>query len=492
MSKVITPRAEDYSKWYNDIVVEADLAEQSAVRGCMVIKPYGYAIWEKMQSVLDKMFKETGVQNAYFPLFIPKSFFSREAEHVAGFAKECAVVTHHRLMNDPNGAGVVVDPDARLEEELIVRPTSETIIWSVYKNWIKSWRDLPVLCNQWCNVVRWEMRTRPFLRTSEFLWQEGHTAHATAEEAQARAVQMVHVYADFARKWMALPVVVGHKSPNERFAGALDTLTIEAMMQDGKALQAGTSHFLGQNFGKSFDVQFAGPDGNLQYAWATSWGVSTRLMGALIMAHSDDEGLILPPALAPIQVAMVPIYKAEEERAAVLEKFQELAKALEAKGISVKIDDRDTLRPGFKFAEWEVKGVPVRLALGARDLAAGSIEVFRRDTLAKETVAIDSVVESIPALLDDIQKNIYAKAEAFRAERVEKCDSWDEFKEKIGTGKFLLCHWDGTPETEQAIKDATKATIRCIPVDSFVCEEEGKDIYSGKPSHGRVIFAIAY
>ena len=492
MSKVITPRAEDYSKWYNDIVVEADLAEQSAVRGCMVIKPYGYAIWEKMQSVLDKMFKETGVQNAYFPLFIPKSFFSREAEHVAGFAKECAVVTHHRLMNDPNGAGVVVDPDARLEEELIVRPTSETIIWSVYKNWIKSWRDLPVLCNQWCNVVRWEMRTRPFLRTSEFLWQEGHTAHATAEEAQARAVQMVHVYADFARKWMALPVVVGHKSPNERFAGALDPLTIEAMMQDGKALQAGTSHFLGQNFGKSFDVQFAGPDGNLQYAWATSWGVSTRLMGALIMAHSDDEGLILPPALAPIQVAMVPIYKAEEERAAVLEKFQELAKALEAKGISVKIDDRDTLRPGFKFAEWEVKGVPVRLALGARDLVAGSIEVFRRDTLAKETVTIDSVVESIPALLDDIQKNIYAKAEAFRAERVEKCDSWDEFKEKIGTGKFLLCHWDGTPETEQAIKDATKATIRCIPVDSFVCEEEGKDIYSGKPSHGRVIFAIAY
>ena len=492
MSKVITPRAEDYSKWYNDIVVEADLAEQSAVRGCMVIKPYGYAIWEKMQSVLDGMFKETGVQNAYFPLFIPKSFFSREAEHVAGFAKECAVVTHHRLMNDPDGNGVVVDPDAKLEEELIVRPTSETIIWSVYKNWCKSWRDLPILCNQWCNVVRWEMRTRPFLRTSEFLWQEGHTAHATAEEAQARTVQMVHVYADFARKWMALPVIVGHKSPNERFAGALDTLTIEAMMQDGKALQAGTSHFLGQNFGKSFDVQFAGPDGNLQYAWATSWGVSTRLMGALIMAHSDDEGLILPPALAPIQVAMVPIYKADEERAAVLEKFEELAKALRAKGISVKIDDRDTLRPGFKFAEWEVKGVPVRLALGARDLAAGSIEVFRRDTLAKETVSIDSVVESIPALLDDIQKNIYTKAEAFRESRVEKCDSWDEFKEKIGTGKFLLCHWDGTPETEQAIKDATKATIRCIPVDSFVCEESGRDIYSGKPSERRVVFAIAY
>lgn len=492
MSKVITPRSEDYSKWYNDIVVEADLAEQSAVRGCMVIKPYGYAIWEKMQGVLDGMFKETGVQNAYFPLFIPKSFFSREAEHVAGFAKECAVVTHHRLMNDPAGNGVVVDPDAKLEEELIVRPTSETIIWSVYKNWVKSWRDLPILCNQWCNVVRWEMRTRPFLRTSEFLWQEGHTAHATAEEAQKRTEQMVHVYAKFAREWMALPVIVGHKSPNERFAGALDTLTIEAMMQDGKALQAGTSHFLGQNFGKSFDVQFAGPDGNLQYAWATSWGVSTRLMGALIMAHSDDEGLILPPALAPIQVAMVPIYKADEERAAVLEKFEELAKALRAKGISVKIDDRDTLRPGFKFAEWEVKGVPVRLALGARDLAAGSIEIFRRDTLTKETVSIDSVVESIPALLDDIQKNIYAKAEAFRASRVEKCDNWDEFKEKIGTGKFLLCHWDGTPETEQAIKDATKATIRCIPVDSFVCEEPGRDIYSGKPSERRVVFAIAY
>ena len=492
MSKVITPRSEDYSKWYNDIVVEADLAEQSAVRGCMVIKPYGYAIWEKMQRILDGMFKETGVQNAYFPLFIPKSFFSREAEHVAGFAKECAVVTHHRLMNNPDGAGIVVDPDAKLEEELIVRPTSETIIWSVYKNWIKSWRDLPILCNQWCNVVRWEMRTRPFLRTSEFLWQEGHTSHATAEEAQARAVQMVHVYAKFAREWMALPVIVGHKSPNERFAGALDTLTIEAMMQDGKALQAGTSHFLGQNFGKSFDVQFAGPDGSLQYAWASSWGVSTRLMGALIMAHSDDEGLILPPALAPIQVVMVPIYKADEERAAVLAKFEELSKALQAKGISVKIDDRDTLRPGFKFAEWEVKGVPVRLALGARDLAAGSIEIFRRDTLSKETVTIDSVVESIPALLDDIQANIYSKALAFREEHVEKCDSWEEFKEKIGTGKFLLCHWDGTAETEQAIKDATKATIRCIPVDSFVCEEEGVDIYSGKPSHGRVVFAIAY
>ena len=492
MAKEITPRSENYSQWYNDIVVKADLAEQSAVRGCMVIKPYGYAIWEKMQHILDGMFKETGVQNAYFPLFIPKSFFSREAEHVAGFAKECAVVTHHRLMNDPDGKGVVVDPEARLEEELIVRPTSETIIWSVYKNWVKSWRDLPVLCNQWCNVVRWEMRTRPFLRTSEFLWQEGHTAHASAEEAQERAEMMVHVYAKFARETMSLPVIVGHKSPNERFAGALDTLTIEAMMQDGKALQAGTSHFLGQNFGKSFDVQFADSDGSLQYAWATSWGVSTRLMGALIMAHSDDNGLILPPALAPIQVVMVPIYKTPEELAAVLEKFEAVKKELAAKGISVRIDARDTVRPGFKFAEWEVKGVPVRLAMGARDLAAGSIEVSRRDTLEKASMPIGDVVAHIVDLLPQIQQNIYKKAIDFRAANVEKCDSWDEFKEKIQTGKFLLCHWDGTPETELAIKDATKATIRCIPVDSFVCEEEGRDIYSGKPSHRRVVFAIAY
>jgi prolyl-tRNA synthetase len=458
----------------------------------MVIKPYGYAIWEKIQNVMDGMFKETGVENAYFPLFIPKSFFSREAEHVAGFAKECAVVTHHRLMNAPDGKGIVVDPDAKLEEELIVRPTSETIIWSVYKNWIKSWRDLPILCNQWCNVVRWEMRTRPFLRTSEFLWQEGHTAHSTAEEAQERAVQMVHVYSKFCREWMAMPVIVGHKSPNERFAGALDTLTIEAMMQDGKALQSGTSHFLGQNFGKSFDVQFADKDGSLQYAWATSWGVSTRLMGALIMSHSDDEGLILPPKLAPIQVVMVPIYKAEEELNAVLSKFEELSKALKAKGISVKIDTRDTLRPGFKFAEWEVKGVPVRLALGARDLANNSIEVFRRDTLSKKTMPLENVAERIPSLLDEIQENLYKKALDFRASNVEKCDNWDEFCEKIQTGKFLLCHWDGTPETEQAIKEATKATIRCIPIDSFVCEEEGKDIYSGKPSKQRVVFAIAY
>lgn len=492
MAKEVTPRAENYSQWYNDIVIKADLAEQSSVRGCMVIKPYGYAIWEKMQSLLDARFKKTGVQNAYFPLFIPKSFFSREAEHVAGFAKECAVVTHHRLMNDPEGKGVVVDPSAKLEEELIVRPTSETIIWSTYKNWIKSWRDLPILCNQWCNVVRWEMRTRLFLRTAEFLWQEGHTAHASSEEAQAKAGEMVGVYADFARKDMAMPVIVGHKSPNERFAGALDTLTIEAMMQDGKALQAGTSHFLGQNFAKSFDVQYADKDGSMQYVWATSWGVSTRLMGALIMAHGDDNGLVLPPALAPIQVVMVPIYKTDEERNALLGKMSELKAGLEGLGHSVKIDDRDTLRPGFKFAEWELKGVPVRIALGPRDLAAGTVEVARRDTLSKETMPMDGLEGHIHRLLDAIQQNIYDKALAFRESRVEKCDDWEEFKEKIQTGRFLLCHWDGTPETEQAIKDATKATIRCIPVDSYLCEEEGKDIYSGKPSHRRVVFAISY
>lgn len=492
MAKQITPRSENYSQWYNDLVVKADLAEQSAVRGCMVIKPYGYAIWEKMQAALDAAFKKTGVKNAYFPLFIPKSFFSREAEHVAGFAKECAVVTHHRLMNDPNGTGVVVDPDAKLEEELIVRPTSETIIWSTYKNWIKSWRDLPILCNQWCNVVRWEMRTRPFLRTTEFLWQEGHTAHSSAEEAQAKTEEMVGVYADFARNVMAMPVIVGHKSPNERFAGALDTLTIEAMMQDGKALQAGTSHFLGQNFAKSFDVQYADKDGSLQYVWATSWGVSTRLMGALIMAHGDDNGLVLPPSLAPIQVVMVPIYKTDEERSRVLEQFENIKKELEAKGHSVEIDDRDTLRPGFKFAEWELKGVPVRIAMGARDLENGSIEVARRDTLEKETLPIEGIAEHIDGLLDDIQKGIYEKALSFRDANIRKCDSWEEFKQEITKGGFLLCHWDGTPETEQKIKDETKATIRCIPVDSCVCEEEGVDIYSGKPSHRRVVFAIAY
>ncbi len=492
MAKEVTKRSENYSQWYNDLVVKADLAEQSPVRGCMVIKPYGYAIWEKMQRALDDMFKETGAVNAYFPLFIPKSFFSREAEHVAGFAKECAVVTHHRLMNDPDGKGVVVDPEAKLEEELIVRPTSETIIWSTYKNWIKSWRDLPIMCNQWANVVRWEMRTRLFLRTAEFLWQEGHTAHATAQEAQEEAERMVQVYARFARDYMALPVIVGHKSPNERFAGALDTLTIEGMMQDGKALQAGTSHFLGQNFAKSFDVQYTDKEGQMQYVWATSWGVSTRLMGALVMAHGDDNGLVLPPKLAPIQVVMVPIFKTEEEQSRILEKMTELKKALEAEGHTVKIDDRDNLRPGFKFAEWELKGVPVRLAMGPRDLDNGTVEVHRRDTLEKQTVALEGLDKSIASLLDDIQSNIYRKAFDFRAENVEKCDSWDEFKEKIGTGKFLLCHWDGTAETEQAIKDATKATIRCIPVDSFVCEEEGKDIFSGKPSKQRVVFAISY
>ena len=492
MAKEVTKRAENYSQWYNDLALKADLAEQSAVRGCMVIKPYGYAIWEKMQSLLDARFKKTGVQNAYFPLFIPKSFFSREAEHVAGFAKECAVVTHHRLMNDPDGNGIVVDPSAKLEEELIVRPTSETIIWNTYKNWITSWRDLPLLCNQWCNVVRWEMRTRLFLRTAEFLWQEGHTAHATAEEAQAKAEEMVHVYADFAREVMALPVIVGHKSPNERFAGAIDTLTIEAMMQDGKALQAGTSHFLGQNFAKSFDVQFTNKEGKMDYVWATSWGVSTRLMGALIMAHGDDNGLVLPPALAPIQVVMVPIYKGDDEFNAVMQELDKIKDQLEALGVSVKIDCRDTLRPGFKFAEWELKGVPVRLAMGARDLAAGTVEVARRDTLTKETMQLEGIAEHIKGLLDAIQKNIYDKALAFRDANVEKCDDWEEFKVKIQQGKFLLCHWDGTTETEQAIKDQTKATIRCIPVDSYVCEEEGRDIYSGKPSKARVVFAISY
>ena len=492
MAKEVTKRSENYSQWYNDLVVKADLAEQSPVRGCMVIKPYGYAIWEKMQRALDDMFKETGAVNAYFPLFIPKSFFSKEAEHVAGFAKECAVVTHHRLMNDPGGKGVVVDPEAKLEEELIVRPTSETIIWSTYKNWIKSWRDLPIMCNQWANVVRWEMRTRLFLRTAEFLWQEGHTAHATAQEAMEETERMVQVYAKFAREYMALPVIVGHKSPNERFAGALDTLTIEGMMQDGKALQAGTSHFLGQNFAKSFDVQYTDKEGQMQYVWATSWGVSTRLMGALVMAHGDDNGLVLPPKLAPIQVVMVPIYKTDEERARILEEMDKLKKALETEGHTVKIDDRDNLRPGFKFAEWELKGVPVRLAMGPRDLDNGTVEVHRRDTLEKQTVALEGLDKSIASLLDDIQAGIYKKAFDFRAANVEKCDDWDEFQQKIGTGKFLLCHWDGTAETEQAIKDATKATIRCIPVDSFVCEEEGKDIFSGKPSKQRVVFAISY
>ena len=493
MAKEVTKRSDNYSQWYDNLVVKADLAERSAVRGCMVIKPYGYAIWEKMHEVLDKMFKETGHVNAYFPLFIPKSFLSREAEHVEGFAKECAVVTHHRLMADPNGSGVVVDPSAKLEEELIVRPTSETIIWNTYKNWVTSWRDLPILCNQWANVVRWEMRTRLFLRTAEFLWQEGHTAHATRQEAEEETMKMVNVYADCARNYMGVPVVVGHKSPNERFAGALDTMTIEALMQDGKALQAGTSHFLGQNFAKAFDVQFTNKEGKQEYVWATSWGVSTRLMGALIMAHGDDNGLVLPPKLAPIQVVMVPITgKDEAVNNAILDKMYGFKKELETKGISVKIDNRDTLRPGFKFAEWELKGVPVRLAMGARDLENGTAELARRDTCEKSSHTQEGIVDVIAALLDDIQANIYAKALKFRDESIRKVDTWEEFKEEITKGGFLLCHWDGTPETEEKIKEETKATIRCIPVDSAVCEEEGACIYSGKPSSRRVLFAISY
>ena len=492
MAKEVTKREDNYSQWYNNLVVKADLAENSAVRGCMVIKPYGYAIWEKMQAQLDKMFKETGHQNAYFPLFIPKSFLSREADHVEGFAKECAVVTHHRLMTNPDGPGVVVDPSAKLEEELIVRPTSETIIWNTYKNWINSYRDLPILCNQWANVVRWEMRTRLFLRTAEFLWQEGHTAHATMEEAIEETEKMVNVYAKFAREYMAVPVVVGKKSANERFAGALDTYCIEAMMQDGKALQAGTSHFLGQNFAKAFDVKYASKDGSLEYVWATSWGVSTRLMGALIMAHSDDNGLVLPPKLAPIHVVMVPIFKTEEEHTAIIAKMEELKGELEKFGLSVKIDDRDNLRSGFKFAEWELKGVPVRVAMGPRDLANGTVEVARRDTLTKESMPLDGVAQAINALMDTIQQNIYQKALDFRAANTVQVDTWEEFKEKIEEGGFLLCHWDGTSETEEKIKEETKATIRCIPLDTNVVMEEGKCIYSGKPSKQRVIFARAY
>lgn len=492
MAKEVTKREDNYSQWYNNLVVKADLAENSAVRGCMVIKPYGYAIWEKMQAQLDKMFKETGHQNAYFPLFIPKSFLSREADHVEGFAKECAVVTHHRLMTNPDGPGVVVDPSAKLEEELIVRPTSETIIWNTYKNWINSYRDLPILCNQWANVVRWEMRTRLFLRTAEFLWQEGHTAHATMEEAIEETEKMVNVYAKFAREYMAVPVVVGKKSANERFAGALDTYCIEAMMQDGKALQAGTSHFLGQNFAKAFDVKYASKEGSLEYVWATSWGVSTRLMGALIMAHSDDNGLVLPPKLAPIHVVMVPIFKTDEEHSAIIAKMEELKGQLEKFGLSVKIDDRDNLRSGFKFAEWELKGVPVRVAMGPRDLANGTVEVARRDTLTKESMALEGVADAINALMDEIQANIYQKALDFRAANTIQVDTWEEFKEKIEEGGFLLCHWDGTPETEEKIKEETKATIRCIPLDTNVIMEEGKCIYSGKPSKQRVIFARAY
>lgn len=488
--KDLTKRSEDYSKWYNELVVKADLAEQSAVRGCMVIKPYGYAIWEKMQQTLDKMFKETGVQNAYFPLLIPKSFLCREAEHVEGFAKECAVVTHYRLKNDPDGKGVIVDPSARLEEELIVRPTSETIIWGTYKNWIHSYRDLPLLINQWANVMRWEMRTRMFLRTSEFLWQEGHCAHATAEESEARTVQMINVYADFAEKYMAMPVIKGVKSANERFAGALNTYTIEAMMQDGKALQSGTSHNLGQNFAKAFDVTFMNKDNKPELVWANSWGVSTRLMGALIMTHSDDNGLVLPPHLAPIQVVIVPIYKNNDQLAEISKKVEPIVAKLKSLGVSVKYDDADNRRPGFKFADYELKGVPVRLAIGARDLENGTVELMRRDTLEKETVALEGIEERTVNELEDIQQSLYNRALRLREEHTYVVDSYDEFKEKIEDGGFFLCHWDGTPETEERIKEETKATIRCIPLDGV--EEEGFDMVTGKPSKQRVIIARAY
>ena len=488
--KELTKRAENYSQWFNDLVIKADLAEQSAVRGCMVIKPYGYAIWEKMQQQLDKMFKETGAQNAYFPLLIPKSFLSREAEHVEGFAKECAVVTHYRLKNSDSGAGVVVDPSARLEEELIIRPTSETIIWNTYKNWIKSWRDLPLMCNQWCNVMRWEMRTRPFLRTSEFLWQEGHTAHATKEEAVEEARKMLGVYATFAEKWMAVPVLQGVKSESEKFAGALDTYTIEAMMQDGKALQSGTSHFLGQNFAKSFDVTFLNKENKAEYVWATSWGVSTRLIGALIMTHSDDNGLVLPPKLAPIQVVIIPIAKGEEQLSAITEKLQPVISKLRESGISVKFDDSDNKRPGFKFADYELKGVPVRLVMGGRDLESNTVEIMRRDTLEKETVSLDGIEEHIIQLLDNIQDNIFEKARKYRDERVYECENYEEFKEKVKEGGFFLCHWDGTAETEAKIKEDTQATIRCVP---FAYEQtEGIDMVSGKPSKYRVIIARSY
>ena len=488
--KDLTKRAENYSQWYNELVVKADLAEQSAVRGCMVIKPYGYAIWEKMQRQLDKMFKDTGHVNAYFPLLIPKSFLSKEADHVEGFAKECAVVTHYRLKNDPDGRGVVVDPDARLEEELIIRPTSETIIWNTYKNWIKSYRDLPILCNQWANVFRWEMRTRMFLRTAEFLWQEGHTAHATKEEAMEEAVRMLNVYAEFAEKYMAVPVIKGVKSANERFAGALETYTIEAMMQDGKALQSGTSHFLGQNFAKAFDVKFINKNNELEYVWATSWGVSTRLMGALIMTHSDDNGLVLPPHLAPIQVVIIPIYKSMEQLEVINDKVAPIVEKFKSMGISVKYDNADNKRPGFKFADYELKGVPVRLALGARDLENNTIEVMRRDTLEKVTVSLDNIEEYVANLLEEMQANIYQKALQLRESKTTTVDTYDEFKEKIEEGGFILAHWDGTPETEKKIKQETKATIRCIPLDGD--KTPGKCMVTGKPSAQRVIFARNY
>jgi prolyl-tRNA synthetase len=491
MAKDLVSRKENYSQWYNDLVIKAGLAESSAVRGCMVIKPYGYAIWEKMHEVLDKMFKETGHENAYFPLFIPKSFFSREAEHVEGFAKECAVVTHYRLKNDENGKGLVVDETAKLEEELIVRPTSETIIWNTYKGWIQSYRDLPILINQWANVVRWEMRTRLFLRTTEFLWQEGHTAHATSEEALEETLRMLNVYADFAENYMAVPVIKGVKTESEKFAGAVDTYTIETLMQDGKALQGGTSHFLGQNFAKAFDVKFLNKEQKLDYVWATSWGVTTRLIGALIMAHSDDNGLILPPKLAPVHVVIVPIHKNEEELARINEKAESIKRLLTSRGLSVKYDNRDTHKPGWKFAEYELKGIPVRLAIGPRDLQNNSVELVRRDTLEKRIVPVEGIDALITDLLDEIQKNMYQKALQFREQNTVPVNTWEQFKEVIASkGGFVSAHWDGTPETEEKIKDETKATIRCIPLNNSL--EEGKCIYSGKPSRQRVLFAVAY
>ncbi|HCA56892.1 MAG TPA: proline--tRNA ligase [Blastocatellia bacterium] len=490
MSKGLPKRSENYSEWYNELVKRAGLAENSAVRGCMVIKPYGFAIWEKMQRALDDMFKATGHQNAYFPLFVPRSFLEKEEEHAEGFAKECAVVTHYPLKADPSGKGLIVDPDSKLEEELIIRPTSETVIWNAYKNWIQSWRDLPILINQWANVVRWEMRTRIFLRTAEFLWQEGHTAHATEQEAVAETEQMLGVYADFAENWMAMPVIQGVKTPSERFAGAIETYCIEALMQDGKALQAGTSHFLGQNFARSFDVKFVNKENQLEFAWATSWGVSTRLMGALIMAHSDDNGLVLPPKLAPIQVVIVPIYKTEEDLAKISERIDPVMAELKSFGISVKYDDDDKQRSGWKFAEYELKGVPVRLAVGMRDLENGTIEAARRDTLTKESRPLDGVVEHIRTLLDEIQVAIYDRALQFRNANMFPVDTWDEFKEQIEKGGFISAHWDGTEETEAKIKEETKATIRCIPLNSI--EEAGKCVYSGAESAKRVIFARAY
>jgi prolyl-tRNA synthetase len=491
MAKELTTRAENYAQWYNDLVIKADLAENSAVRGCMVIKPHGYAIWEKIQSILDGMFKKTGHSNAYFPLFIPKSFFSREAAHVEGFAKECAVVTHYRLKNDEKTGKIVVDETAKLEEELIIRPTSETIIWNSYRNWIQSYRDLPILINQWANVVRWEMRTRLFLRTAEFLWQEGHTAHATEQEAVEEAEKIINLYADFAENYLGIPVIKGRKTEEERFAGAVDTYAIEALMQDGKALQCGTSHFLGQNFARAFDVQFSTREGNLDYVWATSWGVSTRLMGALIMAHSDDNGLVLPPRLAPIQVVIVPIYKSLEELGRVSQTAERIREELEAEGLSVKYDDRDTQKPGWKFNEYEMKGVPVRIAIGPRDLENNTVEIARRDTLDKQVVPGNSVLEVVKGLMEEIQQNIYRKAFDLRKNNTFRVDDWEEFRDIMKNRPgFVMAHWDGTRETELRIKEETKATIRCIPFDAG--SETGKCIYSGKPSNKRVLFAIAY